>query len=103
MATAHKKGISSLQLGRDLGVTQKTAWFMMHRIRELAWINTQVELTETVQVVETYVKGKMKNKSKKVRKAIADGAKADTTTTVLGAVQNNGNEILKVIHITIKK
>ena len=31
---SHKKGISSIQLGKDLGVTQKTAWFMNHRIRE---------------------------------------------------------------------
>ncbi|MCK9400773.1 MAG: IS1595 family transposase [Bacteroidales bacterium] len=33
LLTSHKKGISSLQLGRDIGVTQKTAWFMLHRIR----------------------------------------------------------------------
>ncbi len=31
---SHKKGISSIQLAKDLGVTQKTAWFMMHRIRK---------------------------------------------------------------------
>src|SRR5215204_1333758 len=35
LCTAHKKGISSLQLHRDLGITQKTAWFMLHRIREM--------------------------------------------------------------------
>ena len=33
LLTAHKKGISSLQLGRDLGITQKTAWFVLHRVR----------------------------------------------------------------------
>src|ERR1039457_3325996 len=35
LVSAHTKGISSLQLGRDLGVTQKTAWFMLHRIRQM--------------------------------------------------------------------
>src|SRR3972149_6858900 len=33
--TSHKKGISSLQLHRDLGITQKTAWFILHRVREM--------------------------------------------------------------------
>lgn len=103
IATAHKKGISSHQLSRDLGVTQKTGWFMLHRIRELARINTEVELTETVQVDETYVKGKMANKSKRNRKLIREGLKEDTTTIVLGAVQNNGNGILKVIPNTLQE
>src|SRR4051812_27786843 len=35
LCTAHKKGISSYQLGKDIGVAQKTSWFMLHRIREL--------------------------------------------------------------------
>jgi len=33
LLSAHKKGISSLQLSRDLGITQKTAWFVLHRLR----------------------------------------------------------------------
>lgn len=35
LATSHKKGISSVQLALDLGLTQKTAWFVLHRIREM--------------------------------------------------------------------
>ena len=35
LATTHKKGISSVQLALDLGITQKTAWFVLHRIREM--------------------------------------------------------------------
>lgn len=35
LITSHKKGISSLQLSRDLGITQKSAWFVNHRIREM--------------------------------------------------------------------
>jgi transposase-like protein len=106
IATAHKKGISSHQLARDLGVTQKTGWFMLHRIRELARVNNDVELSDTIQVDETYVKGKMANKSKRNRALIRDGLKEDVTTIVLGGVENGGKGFLRVIpntmHETVK-
>lgn len=41
--TAHKKGVSSCQLARDLGITQKSAWFMLHRIREMFTIKIIAE------------------------------------------------------------
>ena len=43
--TAHKKGVSSLQLHRDLGVTQKTAWFMLHRIREIFTVTDETKMS----------------------------------------------------------
>lgn len=96
--TAHKKGISSVQLAKDIGVTQKTAWFMLHRIRQMVTNSNQIEeLTGIVQVDETYVKGKLKNKSKKNRALIAEGKKEDTTTVVVGLVQSNGKGILQVV------
>lgn len=52
--SAHKKGISSCQLARDLGVTQKTAWFMLHRIRESLKSKNSSLLSGTVEVDETY-------------------------------------------------
>ena len=51
---AHKKGISSIQLGKDLGVSQKTAWFMLHRIREGLKEKGSSLLGGTVEVDETY-------------------------------------------------
>jgi transposase-like protein len=55
LATAHKKGISSLQLSRDLNITQKTAWFLLHRVREMLANNAPQMLIENVEIDETYV------------------------------------------------
>jgi response regulator RpfG family c-di-GMP phosphodiesterase len=68
IATSHKKGISSLQLSKDINVTQKTAWFMLQRIRNCFGISDNDQLDNKVEVDETFIGGKNKNrhKSKKV-------------------------------------
>ena len=58
LATSHKKGISSCQLAKDIKVTQKTAWFMLHRIRAAIFVDRSEPLTGTVEIDETYVGGK---------------------------------------------
>src|ERR1035437_976085 len=70
IATSHKKGISSLQLGKDIGVTQKTAWFILHRIREMLKTKAPGMLNGMVEVDETFIGGveKFKHKSKKKKK-----------------------------------
>lgn len=63
--TSHKKGISSVQLAKDIGVTQKTAWFMLNRIRHNFEDKVQVQFKEETQVDETYVGGKNRKRSGK--------------------------------------
>src|SRR5438045_1505412 len=56
LMTSHKKGISSCQLAKDVGVTQKTAWFMLHRIRNAAMTQEfNGPLSGTVEIDECYV------------------------------------------------
>lgn len=61
LVTSHRKGISSLQLSRDIDVTQKTAWFILQRIRNCFGIKNNDNLNNTLEINETYVGGKNKD------------------------------------------
>lgn len=68
MIENHKKGISSCQLSRDIGVTQKSAWFMLHRIREMMRNKDYSKLDNIVEIDEVYIGGKVGNMSKSKEK-----------------------------------
>jgi hypothetical protein len=68
LISSSKRGISSLQLSRQLGITQKSAWFVLHRIREMLKEKGATKLENTVEVDETYIGGKIAKKHKKIRK-----------------------------------
>jgi transposase-like protein len=68
LMTSSKKGVSSLQISREVDVTLKSAWFMTHRIREMMRTDPTDPLNGTVEVDETYVGGKPRPGSKFVAK-----------------------------------
>src|ERR1700734_330266 len=68
LIASNRNGISSYELARGLGVTQKTAWFMLHRIREAMTDDSTDLLTGTIEADEAYIGGKWHNKPSKVRK-----------------------------------
>jgi hypothetical protein len=63
--TAYKKGISSHQLARDFGITQKTAWFVLHRLHYITEEEApEPDLKEVVEIDETYIGGNLGNMHK---------------------------------------
>lgn len=101
LITSHKKGISSLQLSRDLSVTQKTAWFILHRVRFSLGLNTGLEkLTGIIEADETFIGGKESNKHKSKQTEGTQGRSVKTKSAVAGIIERGGELRAKKIDNT---
>jgi len=103
LCLSSKKGVSSLQISRQLGITQKTAWFVLHRLREMLRDKAPQMLSGTAQIDETYHGGSLKNKHKsKIAKLKREQegkslkGRSETKTPIFGIVETGGNVIVKV-------
>ncbi len=77
LCTSLKKGVSSIQLSKYIGVTQKTAWFMLQRIRHVFESGSLEKLSGEVEMDETYIGGsdKYRHHSKKLKTLTGKGAR----------------------------
>lgn len=92
-----KNGISSYELHRAIGITQKSAWFVLHRIRTAMQSGSFEKLSGEVECDETYIGGLSKNMHVAKRKAKIHGTGTSTKTGVMGLVERKGRVRAKVI------
>jgi hypothetical protein len=96
LLSAHKKGISSCQLSRDLGITQKTAWFVLQRLRFAMGDPSPEPLQNIVEIDETYVGGTFANMNRGRRKKFQE-LNIDNKVSVMGLLERDGKAKLTVI------
>ena len=97
LITNHKKGIASTTLATDLGITQKSAWFVLHRLRHAARTHSfNKPLRGVIEIDETYVGGKAINKH---GRRSGDGGGPGEKTPVIGAKERDGQTVARVLPV----
>lgn len=92
-----KNGISSYELAKDLGIQQKSAWFMLHRIRLAMQTGTFEKLEGQVEADETYIGGKARNMHKSKREQKIQGRGTSGKVAVMGLLERHGEVRTKIV------
>src|SRR6266536_2034284 len=90
MIANSKNGVSSHEMARSLGITQKSAWFLLHRIRLAMQTGTLQKLDGEIEVDETFIGGKARNMHKDVRARKITGTGGKDKAIVAGVLQRGG-------------
>ncbi len=98
LISSAKNGISSYELAKAIGITQKSAWFMLHRIRLAMQEGDGGKLRGHVEVDETYIGGKARNMHKHKRNRVIKGTGGMGKVAVMGLLQRHG----KAGHSTVR-
>ncbi len=96
-------GISSYEVHRAIGITQKSAWFMDHRIRFALTMGSFDKLSGHVEADETFIGGKARNMHKAKRAERITGTGGKDKTAVMGILERGGKVVTKVVPIRKKK
>lgn len=97
MIANDKNGISSYEIHRGIGITQKSAWFLLHRIRLAMQTGTFQKLSGPVEADETFIGGKARNMHKDKRKAKIKGTGSSGKAIVMGILERHGEVRTKVV------
>jgi transposase-like protein len=98
-----KNGISSYEVHRAIGITQKSAWFLDHRIRFALGLGTTNKFSGQIEADETYIGGKARNMHKSKRARVITGTGGKDKTAVMGILERGGKVRTKVVENTKKK
>jgi transposase-like protein len=96
-----KNGVSSYEIARALGVTQKTAWFMAHRVRLAMQTKTFAKLSGEVEVDETFIGGKARNMHGSKRREKITGTGSKDKTAVMGLLERHSAKGHSTIRVKV--
>ena len=100
LISSHKKGVSSCQLARDINVTQKTAWFILHKVRGLYGQSDANVLDGDVEMDEMYLGGRETNKHESKKTPNNQGRSTKTKTPIFGMIERDGSVVAMKVENT---